>query len=85
MREAVLWVLTVATTLLDLPMPDAEGLDLGEEHEAVAAQYGGHLARRRGEDGAVHPIPRVWPPRLNARRTQWRLHWSLLRQSQSDH
>lgn len=56
MREDVLRVLTSATALLGAPFPDADGLELGDEHETVAVQYGGHIALLRHDDGTVHPI-----------------------------
>jgi hypothetical protein len=53
-REAVLGVLVATTDLLGATMPDPDELQLGEEHEAVAAEFGGALATVRTLDGEVH-------------------------------
>jgi len=57
MRDAVLQVLAFTTDLLGLAMPDPESLELGETHEAIAPEYGGHVALLRDGDGALRPIP----------------------------
>jgi hypothetical protein len=43
MRDAVLQILVVAAELLGLAVPDPESLELGETHEAIAPEYGGHV------------------------------------------
>jgi hypothetical protein len=44
LRDAVLRVLSYTTVLMGLPIPDMDGLEPGEEHDAVAAEYGGNVA-----------------------------------------
>lgn len=56
MREDVLWVLTAVTAAMGEPTPAGETLDLGDEHETFAAEYGGHLALLRHDDGTIQPI-----------------------------
>jgi len=53
-RNAVLRVLVTMTHLLGEPMPNADGLELGAEHEEHAADFGGNLATVRTADGTVH-------------------------------
>lgn len=54
-------MLVAATHLLGAPVPDPDDLDLGEEHEAVAAESGGAPARVRALDSTVRhlqlPVP----------------------------
>lgn len=54
MREDVAAVLYAATSILGGEIPDPDSLELGEEHEAVAAEYGGVVATVRDLDGTAH-------------------------------
>jgi hypothetical protein len=55
-RDAVLSVIFTVTHLLGLQAQPMEELDLGEEHEAVAAEYGGSFAILHAEDGTMHRV-----------------------------
>lgn len=54
MTEAVLKVIASVTSALGLQMPDGHGLQLGHEHEGVAAELSGDTYTFRDADGAIH-------------------------------
>ncbi|WP_439381598.1 hypothetical protein [Amycolatopsis lexingtonensis] len=54
MTDGVLKVLTYCTNSLGLPMPDIDSLELGEEHELVAADLAGDVYTFRDFDGTIH-------------------------------
>jgi hypothetical protein len=61
LRDEVLRVVTCTTVLIGEPLPEADGLELGEEHETVAAACGGNIGVMRGDDGTVRAVP-LEPP-----------------------
>lgn len=67
-RDAVLGVLVATTHLLGEPMPDADSLELGAEHEDHAADFGGNLATIRTADGTIHRMPLPRPAADHPRR-----------------
>jgi len=58
MTKDVTAVLGQATVILGADLPDPDSLELGDEHEAVAAEYGGVLATFTDHDGTVHRVTR---------------------------
>lgn len=56
MGEQVLAVLVGLTNQLNIPFPDPDGFELGEAHEAFAAEFGGNLGIFREHDGTVHRV-----------------------------
>lgn len=54
MTNAVLEVLTAATLLLGLSVPDSTNLELGTEHDEISPEYGGDIFAFREHDGTVH-------------------------------
>jgi hypothetical protein len=54
MTNGVLEVLTAVTVLLELPMPDSTGFELGADHDQILPEHGGDAFTFREHDGAVH-------------------------------
>ncbi len=54
MTDNVLEVLSYTTVAAGLPMPASDSVDVGEEHDTVAAEYGGHSFTYREHDGTSH-------------------------------
>lgn len=56
MRDEVLRILGYAASVLGVPAPEPGTLELGEEHDSVAAEYAGDLFTFQTHDGTTHRI-----------------------------
>ncbi|WP_158894136.1 hypothetical protein [Amycolatopsis anabasis] len=54
MTNDVLKVIGHVTDILGLPFPDSDSFELGEEHDAIAPEYGGDIFTFREHDGTIH-------------------------------
>lgn len=55
-RDEVLKILRCATRVLGAPFPEPGALELGEEHDSVAAEYAGDVFTFQKHDGTTHRI-----------------------------